>query len=87
MADVDDHGIGPRHLLGAAKKWATLFDRLLRRGKADAHGRAMSQRFQPFERQREMRAALVVGHGVDFVHDHGLDIAQDRAALSAVSRM
>jgi hypothetical protein len=37
-------------------------------------------RLQTLQREREMRAALVVGHGVDFVHDHGFDIAQDGAA-------
>ena len=56
-------------------------DRLLRCGKPDAHRRAMSQSFQPFERNCEMRAALVVGDRVDFVHDDGFDIAQNRAAF------
>ena len=40
----------------------------------------MSQSFQPLQRKRQMRAALVVGHGVDFVDDDGLDIAQNGAA-------
>ena len=44
-------------------------------------GRMREQGFEPLERKREMSAALVVGDGVDFVHDHGLDVAQDGAAL------
>ena len=56
-------------------------DRLLRGGKADAHRRPVGKRVEPFERKRQMRAALVVGDGVDFVHDHRLDVAQDLPAL------
>ena len=57
------------------------FDRLLGGRKPDAHRRAIGQRLQPLQRERQVRAALVVGDGVDFVHDDGLDIAQNRAAL------
>ncbi len=35
------------------------------------------ERFEPFERQRQVRAALVVGHGVDFVDDDRFDVAQN----------
>ena len=42
---------------------------------------------QPLERQRQMRAALVVGNRVDFVHDHRFDRLQNLAAFVAVSRM
>ena len=41
----------------------------------------MRERIQPFERQRQVRAALVVGDGVDFIHDHRLDVAQNLPAL------
>ena len=41
----------------------------------------MSQRFQPFERKHQMRPALVVGHSVDLIDNHCLDVAQNRAAL------
>ncbi len=44
-------------------------------------GGRCGQRFQPFERKRQMRAAFVVGHGVNFVDDDGLDIAQNGAAF------
>ena len=62
-------------------------DRLLRGGKADAHRRALEQRFQAFERKRQMRAALVVGDGVNFVHDHRFDVRSIARLFSAVSRM
>ncbi len=41
----------------------------------------MGQRLQPLQRQRQMRATFVVGDGVDFVHDHGFNVAQDCTAL------
>ena len=71
----------------AGKEMSDFFDRLLGRGKPDAHRRTIGQRLQPFERKRQMRAALVVGDRVDFIDDDGFDVAQDGAALSAVSRM
>ena len=43
--------------------------------------RLRHQRFQPFERKRQVRAAFVVRHGVDFIHDHRLNVAQDGAAF------
>ena len=46
------------------------------------------QRVQPRQRERQMRAALVVGHRVDLVDDHGPRSAQHAPrAFSAVSRM
>ena len=83
MADVDDHRLGPRILrIGVARKEPRhFFNRLLRRGKPDAHRRAMRQRVQPLQRKRKMHAAFVIGHGVNFIHNHGLDIAQNGAAL------
>jgi len=83
MAYVDDHRIGPSFLrIGTAREeMRDFFDRLLGRRKPDAYRRAHGQRFQPLQRKRQMHAALVVGHGVNFVHNHGLDIAQDGAAL------
>ncbi len=61
---------------------ADQFDRLLRGRKADSGERLRGERFEAFERKREMRAALVVGDGVDFVHDHGANGAQQFPALS-----
>ena len=36
---------------------------------------------QPLQRQRKMRASLVVGNRVNLVNDHGFDGLQDFAAL------
>ena len=73
-----------------AEKVAHFFNRLHGGGEADALRPAVppvsASRRASVERQ--MRAALVVGHGVDFVDDHGAgrscSISRD---LSAVSRM
>ena len=46
-------------------------------------GRDLAQRFEPFEREREVRAALVARDGVDLVDDHRLDGAQRGAAARA----
>ena len=83
MSNVDDHRIGPSVLSvrAARQKVRDFFDRFLRGRKPNAHRRAMRQRFQPLQRQRKMHAALVVGDGVNLVHDHGFNIAQDGAAL------
>ena len=78
VPDIDDHRSRPAV---AGQKVRDFFDRLLGRGKPDAHRRTIGQRFQPLQRKRQMRAALVVGDGVDFVDDDGFDIAQNRAAL------
>ncbi len=55
-------------------------------GKTDAHRRParpplLHQRFQPFQRKRQVRAAFVVCHGVDFIHNHGLNMAQEGTAF------
>ena len=47
-----------------------LVDRLLRRRQADPHQRPRAQRLQPFERQREVAAALAGRERVDLVDDH-----------------
>ncbi len=48
-----------------------------------AHGRRGAQPIEPRERQRQMRAALVAGQGVDFVDDHRPHAAEYLAALAA----
>ena len=60
-----------------------LLDGLLRRGQADALHGLRGIRRQPLERERQMRAALGLRHGVDFVDDHG---AHGRAASRAPRR-
>ena len=56
----------PRHLL----------QRPLRRRQADSLHRMAGQLLQPLQRQRQVRAALGGGDGMDLVHDHRLDGAQ-----------
>ncbi len=77
VTGIDDYGVRPAI---AGKKVRDGLDRLLRGGKADADGRMLEQGFEPLERKRQMRAAFIVGDGVDFIHDHGFDVAQDGAA-------
>ncbi len=76
MPDVHDRGRGT---VRTGEEARDLFNRLLRRRQSDARGRRRQQ-VQPLQRQRQVRAALVVGDGVDFVHDHRLDVPQDGAA-------
>jgi len=42
---------------------------------------AVGEGFEALEGKRKVHAPLVVGDGVNFVDDHGFDIAQDGAAL------
>ena len=60
---------------------AISLDRLLRRRQADALQRPAGERVEALERQRQVRAALVAGDGVDLVDDHG------RGAARAASRL
>ena len=78
VADVDDDRRGA---IAAGKELRDQLDGLLRGGKTDAHRRAIEQGFEAFERERQMRAALIVGDGVNFVDDHGFHAAQDGAAF------
>ena len=45
-------------------------------------GGSPHERLEPLEREREVRAALVAGDGVDLVDDHGAHRAQHLAAAS-----
>ena len=75
-ARVDDRD-GPRPLCGAAAEEASdLVERSLRRGQPDALERSLGDLLEPFERQREVRAALGRRERVDLVDDHGLDPAE-----------
>src|SRR5262249_39662758 len=60
------------------------FNRLLRGGEADARWTRADERaiehVEAFEREREVSAALVVGHGVNLAHDYRVHVAQDGAA-------
>src|SRR5882757_5543031 len=63
------------------QKMGDLFNRFLRRRKTNAYRWPMRQRLKSLERKREMRAALVIGYGVNFVHDYGFHVPQDGPAL------
>ncbi len=79
LCDLHDRRRGPSV---SGEKLRDQFDWLLRGGKADARRPRGCERFEPFERQREMRAALVVRDGVNFVDDHRLhDCAAVRGFL------
>ena len=68
-ADFHNHRRGPA---GAGEEPAQALDRLLRGGKADPGNRAPCECLQAFERKRKVRAALVVGNGMNLVDDDGL---------------
>jgi hypothetical protein len=69
VARIDDgavFGRAPR----ADQKARDFLDRFLGRGQAHAHQRFAGERFEPFQRQREMAAALGSDDRVDLVDDH-----------------
>src|SRR3981189_26901 len=78
MSYLHDHRVWP---IGASQKMCHELDRLLRCGKADAREALAGQMIKALQRKSQVCAALVVGHGVNFVNDHGLDGSQDLAAL------
>ena len=76
MAEIDDR----RPLaVGGEQEVGHRLDRPLRGREPDAQRRRAGEVRQTLERDRQVRAALVVDHGVDLVHDHGLDRAQHLA--------
>ena len=68
---------------GADQESGDLFDRFLRSRQPDAHEWLFHQRLQSFHRQRQMRAALVVHHRVDFINDQRTGCTQHFAAAVA----
>ena len=60
----------------AAEEACRLFQRALRGRQADPLRRAVGDLLEPFERERQVGAALGGGHGMDLVDDHGLDALQ-----------
>ena len=61
------------------RKPRDFLDRFLRRRKTDALQRMFRQRGQTFHAQCEMRAAPVVHHGVNLIHDQRSHRAQHSA--------
>ena len=76
MARVHDGG---QRLAGADQELSDLLDWPLGGREADPLWPLADQRVEPRQRQRQMAAALVTRHGVDFVDDHRADRAQHLA--------
>ena len=76
-----------RGACGADQKARHFLDRLLRRRQSDARQRPAGERLQTLERERQMRAALVAGNGVNFIDDHGAAGRQHLPAGFEPSRM
>ena len=78
VADVDERTVGggrsptSRRATVSMGRWVA--DRPIRPG-----GRGRTA-LEPLQGERQVRAPLVAGHGVDLVDDHGLDRPQHRAA-------
>ena len=72
LACVDDcHRAGGTGVVVAAEEPGDLLERSLRGREADPLQRAVDGAFQPLEAERQVRAALRRGDGVDLVDDHG----------------
>ena len=85
VAEVDDAAggaaVGPlRSGPAPTRSRAIGLDRPLGGREPDALGPPVGERLQPLEREREVRAALVAGDGVDLVHDHGAHAPEPLAA-------
>ena len=78
MSYLHHDRVGP---IAAGQKMGHEHDRLLRCGEADAREALAGQMIEALQRKSQVCAALVVGHRVNFVYDHGLDGSQDLAAL------
>ena len=78
-ARVDD----PAVPADAREKAPDVLERLLRGRQADALERALRQRLQPLDREREVAAALVAIEGVDLVHDDRPDRREHRSPAVA----
>ena len=68
--------------LGADEEAADLLERVLRGRQADPLHVGPGRLGEPLEREREVRAALGLGDGVDLVHDHLLGAVEDLRRLA-----
>jgi hypothetical protein len=78
VARVDDGRCGARR---AHEQPPDLVDRPLRRRQADPLQAAAGERVEPFERERQVRAALVLRDRVDLVDDDRLGVGEELPAL------
>ena len=72
-------GVGDTHAPVAAEIPGHFLQRPLRCRQPDALRRLVREQLQPFERQRQVRAALRPRHRVDLVHDYGVHRSQHLA--------
>ena len=77
VAGVDDRHLAPAL---ADEEAPHLVQRLHGGRQAHAHRRLRAQRFQPLQRQHQVRAPLAARHRMQFVDDHALDRLEHRAA-------
>src|SRR2546423_4050572 len=78
MADVHDLRL---RSAATGQEVRDKFDRLLRGGESDARKLSLSKVIEALEREREVRATFIVGNGMDFIDDYGLDSLEDFATL------
>src|SRR5713101_1778048 len=78
MADLHDGGIV---VVRASQEVRNRLDGFLRGGEADAGESLAGELVQALERKGQMRAALVVSNGVNFIDDNGFDRFEYFAAL------
>src|SRR5262245_6672867 len=79
VADVDRRW---RFRMLANQKRPDLINRLLSRRQPDPRRQSLAQGAQSFQRQRQVRSALVAGQGMNFIDDYRLDAAQPLAAFA-----
>ena len=83
VAGVDDGASARLAVLAAGEEVGDGLDGALGRGQSDAGDGAPGERVQALEREREMRAPLVAGDGVDLVDDRGADAREHGASARA----
>ena len=76
MAGIDDAHRARAVGLEPTEESSDLVQRALRRGESDALEAPTREALEPFQREREMRAALGRDDGVDLVDDDALDVAE-----------
>ena len=77
MTDLDDFRSAAS---GTGEEMGDELNGLLRGGKTDAERRLAGEGFEAFERKDQVRTALVVGDGVDFVDNDGVNGLEHFAA-------
>src|SRR5947207_15370014 len=74
MSDIDN-GCGGATCVRSGEEFCNQFDWLLSSRESDADWPSICKRFQAFKRDREMSSALIIGDGMDLVHNYGFNVA------------